>query len=151
VTLAVFVRGRCSMVDMLIYMIAQVLAAVAAAGEVFALRGAAPNTPPAREIFATLGVELLWTFALAYVVLNSATAKATSGNSFYGLAIGFTVLSGAIAVGDISGGVFNPAVAVGITVMGLSSLEYIWIYLVANLIAGAFAGIVFKIINPNDP
>ncbi|MBV8384910.1 MAG: aquaporin, partial [Planctomycetaceae bacterium] len=91
-----------------------------------------------------------FTFALAYVVLNVATAKGTAGNSNYGLAIGFTVLTGAFAVGDISGGAFNPAVAVGITAMGLSAAKNLWIYLVADLAGGAAAGLVFRLLNPGD-
>ena len=86
-----------------------------------------------------------------YVVLNTATAKGTSGNSFYGLAIGFTVMTGAFAVGGISGGAFNPAVAVGISLMGLSAWSNIWIFLSANFLAGAVAGLAFKYLNPTDP
>ena len=97
-----------------------------------------------------LVAEFLFTFALAYVVLNVATAKGTSGNSFYGLVIGFTVLTGAYAVGPISGGAFNPAVAVGITVMGLSRVANIWIFLVANFAGGAVAALVFRAVNPDD-
>ena len=92
--------------------------------------------------------EFLFTFALVYVVLNAATADATSGNSFYGLAIGLTVMTGAFAVGDISGGAFNPAVAVGICLMGISSWSNIWIYLVPDFIAGALAAYVFCAITP---
>src|SRR5262245_65403367 len=98
----------------------------------------------------TMVAEFLFTFALAWVILNVATAKGTSGNSFYGLAIGFTVLTGAFAVGDISGGVFNPAVAVGISVLGLSSWSNIWLYFVADLAAGAAAAAMFKLCNPTD-
>lgn len=94
--------------------------------------------------------EFLFTFALVYVVLNVATSKGTSGNSFYGFAIGFTVLVGAFAVGDISGGAFNPAVAVGITSMGLSSWSNIWIYLISNLLGGTAAGFVFKALSTSD-
>jgi aquaporin Z len=97
-----------------------------------------------------LVAEFLYTFALCYVVLNVATAKGTQGNSFYGLAIGFTVLVGAFAVGPISGGAFNPAVAVGITVLGLSTVSNIWIFLVANFAAGAAAGLAYKALNPDD-
>ena len=79
-----------------------------------------------------------------------ATAKGTSGNSFYGLAIGFTVLAGAYSVGGISGGAFNPAVAVGITVMGASAVANIWIFLAANFAAGAVAGLAFKALHPDD-
>jgi aquaporin Z len=99
------------------------------------------------KIIPALLAEFLFTFALCYVVLNVATADATTGNSFYGLAIGFTVLTGAYAVGPISGGAFNPAVAVGITVMGLSSMANIWIYLVANFAGAALAAGVFQFIN----
>jgi len=87
---------------------------------------------------------------LVYVVLNTATAKGTSGNSFYGLAIGFTVMTGAFAVGGISGGAFNPAVAVGISLMGLVAWQNIWVFLAANFLAGAAAGLTFKALNPTD-
>ena len=86
----------------------------------------------------------LFTFALAYVVLNVATTAGTSGNSYYGLAIGFTVLVGAYAVGGVSGGAFNPAVAVGITLMGLSAPADLWIFLVADFLGGAAAAAVFR-------
>jgi len=85
-----------------------------------------------------------------YVVLNVATAKGTSGNSFYGLAIGFTVLVGAFSVGNISGGAFNPAVAVGISVMRLSSWPNLWIYLLAEFTGGAVAAGAFKALSPAD-
>ena len=94
--------------------------------------------------------EFLFTFALAYVVLNVATAKANAGNSFYGLAIGFTVLTGAFAVGSISGGAFNPAVAIGAGAMGLFHLPSIWIHIVADLAGGLVAGLAFVFLNPTD-
>jgi aquaporin Z len=94
--------------------------------------------------------EFFGTFALVYVVLNVATAKGTEGNSFYGLAIGFTVLACAFAFGGYSGGAFNPAVALGLTIMGLISGANLWIPLVACLAAGAAAAMVFKFLNPED-
>jgi aquaporin Z len=150
VTLAVWIRGRCKTADVGPYIAAQVAGAALAAVTTAFLRPDAvvdvmvPNVPRA------LVAEALFTFALAYVVLNVATAKANAGNSFYGLAIGFTVLTGAFAVGDISGGAFNPAVAVGITMMGLSAWSNIWIYLVACFGGAAAAGVVFKMLNPAD-
>ena len=83
-------------------------------------------------------------------MLNVATAKGTAGNSFYGLAIGMTVMTGAFAVGGISGGAFNPAVAIGVTIMGLSAWSNIWIFLVANFLGGAVAALTFKFVNPGD-
>ena len=104
-------------------------------------------TPIAPNVGPALLAEFLFTFALVYVVLNAATAEGTSGNSFYGLAIGMTVMTGAFAVGDISGGAFNPAVALGICILGISTWANIWIYLLADLAAAVLAAIVFQLIN----
>lgn len=151
VTLAVSVRGRHPWAEVVPYWIAQVVGAVAAAMAAKYLTGgvAVPAAPPA-DIPKALLAEFLFTFALAYVVLNSATAKATSGNSFYGLAIGFTVLAGAFAVGSISGGAFNPAVAVGASVMGLIHMPSVWVHVVADLAGGVVAGLTFLYLNPDD-
>ena len=105
-------------------------------------------TPIAPHVGPALLAEFLFTFALVYVVLNAATAEGTSGNSFYGLAIGMTVMTGAFAVGDISGGAFNPAVALGICILGISNWANIWIYLLADFAAAVLAAIVFQLINP---
>jgi aquaporin Z len=83
------------------------------------------------------------------VVLNCATAKGT-GQLFYGLAIGMTVMVGAFSVGSISGGAFNPAVAVGIGLMKLVELSQIWIHIVADLVGGLIAALAFKVLNPDD-
>ena len=86
-------------------------------------------------------VEVLITFALCYVVLNVATSKDQPGNGFFGLAIGFTVVAaGAFAVGGISGGVFNPAVALGGATAGLFAWSTIWSLVVVELAAGIAAG-----------
>jgi aquaporin Z len=151
VTLAVWIRGKCPISDVPAYMIAQVLGAVAAAFVVLYLKGESPVKAGPVDPMRALLAEFLFTFALAYVVLNVATSKATAGNSNYGLAIGFTVLSGAFAVGPISGGAFNPAVGVGISVMGLAPWANIWIYLVGCFAGGAAAGFAFKALNPDDP
>ena len=129
-------------------MISQTVGALVAAFAVKFLKGGAAVTPLQPATLPALLAEFLFTFALVYVVLNTATAKGTSGNSFYGLAIGFTVLVGAFSVGNISGGAFNPAVAVGISCMGLSPWTNIWIYLVADFVGGAAAAGVFKAVNP---
>lgn len=149
VTLALTVRGRHPKAEVVPYWVAQVIGAVAAAAVAVFLRKQGAAEPPADVAKAALA-EFLFTFALAYVVLNAATAKGTAGNSFYGLAIGFTVLTGAFAVGDISGGAFNPAVAIGAGVMGAINLSSIYIHIVADLLGGLAAGAVFKFLNPED-
>ncbi|MGH7790863.1 MAG: MIP/aquaporin family protein [Thermodesulfobacteriota bacterium] len=150
VTLAVWMRGRCASIDVPGYMIAQVVGAIIAALIVLFVKGNPTVQAGTPSIVPALIAEFLYTFALCYVVLNVATSKNTSGNSFYGLAIGFTVLIGAYSVGAISGGAFNPAVAVGITVMGLSSVSNIWIFLVANFLGGTVAALVFNSLNADD-
>jgi aquaporin Z len=150
VTLGVWLRGKCEAKDAAPYMIAQIVAGLLAAVVVRFLKSGIAIAPMQPATVPALLAEFLFTFALVYVVLNAATAKGTSGNSFYGLAIGFTVMVGAFSVGNISGGAFNPAVAVGISVMGLSSWSNIWIYLVADFAGGAVAAGAFKALNPGD-
>lgn len=156
VTLAVFMRGRLEARHVAPYMGAQVLGAFAASAIVHLMldRAFAPAPGGDGNLPAVLLAEFLFTFALALVVLNSATAKGTEGNSFYGLAIGFTVMVGAFAAGPISGGAFNPAVGLGPILWGAlaadGSLTHLWIYLVAPLAGGAVAALVFKYQNPGD-
>ena len=150
VTLAVWLRGRCATADVLPYWIAQILGALLASAVVLFLKGDTVATPADLKGAPALLAEFIGTFALAYVVLNVATAKATAGNSNYGLAIGFTVMVMAFALGGVSGGAFNPAVATGITVMHLAKTANLWIYLLGNFGGGALAALVFKFVNPDD-
>ena len=150
VTVAAWLRGRCSQAEVPGYIGSQIGAGIVAALVVLGLKGDPTVSAKDIAVFPALIAELVGTFALAYVVLNVATAKGTSGNSFYGLAIGFTVTTMAFALGPVSGGAFNPAVAIGITVMKLAKVSNLWIYLVANLGAGALAATVFRFINPDD-
>jgi aquaporin Z len=103
-----------------------------------------------RDLLAAVIAELLITFALAYVVLNVATSKDHPNNSFYGLAIGLTVFVGAVAVGNISGGAFNPAVGLAVCVAGIASWSMLTVYVLATLAGGAAAAFVFRWLNPDD-
>lgn len=144
VTLAVFIRGKCPLADVAPYMIAQCLAAAGAGAAVIYLKTDETVVPLALAVGPALIAEFLFTFALCYVVLNTATAKANSGNSYFGLAIGFTVLAGAFAVGSVSGGAFNPAVAVGLGVMGLVEWADLWIHLISEIAGAVVAAFTFK-------
>jgi aquaporin Z len=151
VSLGVFLRGRCTSTEFATYLVTQVVAAIAASYTVGFFKGGLPDPPTSSLAIPQVFVaEFLFTFALVWVVLHSATAKGTTGNSNYGLAIGFTVLAGAYAVGRVSGGVFNPAVAVGVCLMQLQVWQSIWIYLVAQFLAGAAAALLFRIVQPDD-
>ena len=151
VTLAVWIRGKIATREVIPYVLVQLIAGLAAAmlvnydnGNQVAVTAADPV-----HLKAVLN-ELLFTFMLCWVVLNTATSKKTEGNSFYGLAIGFTVVVGAFAGGGISGGAYNPAVALGVTLMGLSTWSHIWIFLTANLAGGAIAALAYRFINPEE-
>jgi aquaporin Z len=152
VTMAALVRGRIGAGEAVGYWIAQLVAGVLAALVVGAVisPGEAATLRLSGHVTGAFVAELLFTFALAYVVLNVATSKDHPSNSFYGLAIGFTVLAGVVAVGGTSGGALNPAVALGGAVMGMFAWPTLWIYLVAELMAGAAAGLAFRALNPND-
>ena len=144
VTLAVWLRGKCDAKDVVPYWIAQLAAGVVAALIVVAIFSRPLLGAALHPTKASLVVEFLFTFALAWVVLNTATARGTAGNSFYGLAIGFTVLAGVVAVGGVSGGAFNPAVGLGVFIMGLEKLHQLGVYLAADLLGGAAAALAFK-------
>ena len=148
VTLAVLIRGRIKISDALVYIGSQLAGAVAAA----LIVGVFKEFPAAMTIETTkaLVAEVLGTFALAYVVLNVATTKASEGNSYFGLAIGFTVLAMAYCFGPFSGGAFNPAVAIGASVMKAFEWSNIWIYLVGCFGGAALAALVFIINNPGE-
>ena len=129
----------------------------AAAAEIVAAKtvvAAAPAaTACASSVLPVILAEFLFTFALVYVVLNVATAKRNANTGFYGLAIGFTVVVGAIAVGGISGGAFNPAVAFGVALVGKAGpLTFctIWQHLAGEIVAAVAAGFLFRFLNPDD-
>lgn len=150
VTLAIFIRGRCEAKQVIPYWIVQVLACFAASFVAVFLVGKSGTPMEIKNVPVAFVAEFLFTFALAFVILNSATSKDTAGNSFYGLAIGMTVMAGAFAVGGISGGAFNPAVAIGLAVMKLVNFADIWIHIVAEFAAAIGAAVTFKFLNPTD-
>jgi aquaporin Z len=150
VTLAVFLRGKCATKDVVPYWLAQFLAGLAAALIVTYLFAGKPAAPALHGTVPSIIVEFLFTFALGWVVLNTATHKSTAGNSFYGLAIGMTVMTGAVAVGGVSGGAFNPAVGLGVFTMGLESAKQVALYLVSDLAGGAVAALTYKFIHGAD-
>ena len=156
VSVAVFLRGKLDAGDVLPYVAAQVVGAVLASLAVLAVGGETFAPAPAADagFVAVLLAEALVTFALVLVILNVATHPATEGNSYYGLAIGFTVTAGAYAVGPVSGGAFNPAVGLGPalvdTLAGDGSLVSSWIYLVWPILGGAAAVPLFRMQLPDE-
>lgn len=153
ITLAILLRGGMNKADVIPYMAAQILGAWLAAESVLLITGSTFAPVPGADVGAgaALLAEILFTFALALVILNVATAESTAGNSYFGLAIGFTVMAGAYAVGPISGGAFNPAVGIGPTLVdamaGGGSLGSLWLYLVGPVLGAAASVPVFGLQN----
>ena len=149
VSTAVFLRGRMAANELAAYVLTHLVAAVIA-GFVVRYVGGRQVHAEVASAGKMLIAEFLFTFALVWVVLHVATARGTDGNSFYGLAIGFTVVAGAFAVGGISGGAFNPAVALGAMVTGLFEWSNIWIYLLADFLGAAAAAYAFLYVLPAE-
>lgn len=151
VSLAVLMRGAMGVADFVAYVVAQLIGGALGALLALAVWPAAEAAVEfAPGVGAAFVVELVVTFILAFVVLNVATSKDHPNNSFYGLAIGGTVTAGAIAVGGISGGGFNPAVALGLAIHGEFAWSNIWLYALAPLIGGALAALAFRLLNSHD-
>jgi len=156
VTLGVRLTGRdhISSFHACMYVVVQVaggffgsVIAYAATGETFLV---APTT----GYGVALMLEFFYTFALVSVMLNCATTKSQNANSFFGLAIGFTVLAAAYSSGGLSGGAFNPAVATGPTILNgivnKGTFKYLWVYWLADLVGATCAAVVFRLTNPSE-
>ena len=146
VTVAIYLRGSCEKSDIAPYIASQMAAATMAAviaSEVF-MPGESGGEEMVMEAVPALAAELVFTFALAYVILNVATSESTEGNGYYGAAIALVVLAGALTVGSISGASFNPAVSVSLIVaVGLGVADS-WIHFAPQIAGGALAAFVFK-------
>lgn len=151
VSLAAVVRGALPVIQWFPYALFQILGGITAAFLVNAIAGGKLETIGQYPLSNVIIAEFLFTFALCYVVLHTATAPRTNGNSYYGLAIGGTVLAGAIAVGGICLAAFNPAVAISTIILGAVCCPKIaLITAVVNLLAGFIAGIVYRMTSPKE-
>ena len=155
VTLAVLVRRRIGLRDAAAYWTVQLGSGLLAAVLVRTvvdpaeLATTATSTLTGHILVAAFALQLLFTFALCYVVLNVATSTRRSGSAVHGIAIGFIVASGALAVGAICGDVFGPADTVWTAVIGVFTWPTLWVYLLSQVVGGAAAGVVFLVLDPD--
>ncbi|MDQ3015415.1 MAG: aquaporin [Bacteroidota bacterium] len=150
VSLACYLRGKLKAGDLLPFIVAQCLGGVLAvmlSGFFLESIGTAAPAPKELNIVPALIAEVLGTIAVVYVYLNVYTAQRTAGNSYYGLAIGFVLMACLYVFGNISGGAFNPAIALGMTMADYTSWSSIWVFLVANFGGGALAAFLFQYVN----
>ena len=152
VSIAMIFRGLLTTKEAINYIVSQLAGAFLAAFFIQWLAGSVMEVEPSNtaSVLQILTVEFLFTFALVLVILNVATNPKTEGNSYYGLAIGFTVMAGAFAGGGISGGAYNPAVGTGPilvdTIMGEgNTLSNFWYYLVGPIVGAVTAAYVYKL------
>ena len=145
VTISIYMRGACDKSEVAPYIASQVVAGVM--GAMVASNVLMPDGevgPLVMDTGPAFGAELMFTFALAYVILNVATSESTDGNGYYGAAIAFVVLAGALTVGSISGASFNPAVTASLISAGVMGAADSWVHLVPQLIGGVLAALVFN-------
>ena len=144
VTVSIYLRGACEKDEVLPYIASQVIAAVSAAIVVENLLFPDAVVPGFELGNDAVVAELLFTFALAYVILNVATTESTSGNGYYGAAIALVVLAGAITVGSISLASFNPAVTSALIVSGKLTIADSWMHFVPQFVGAVLATYVYK-------
>lgn len=151
VSVGVWLRGAIGVVDLVVYIVSQAIGAALAALLSFVIwpKADAP-VPFDLGLGAAFLAEAVGTFVLVFVVLNVATSKDHPNNSFYGLAIGSAVFIGAVGLGGISGGGFNPAVALGLSITGAFDWSAYWMYLVAPIVGAAIAAVIFRVLNTHD-
>ncbi|HEX5435589.1 MAG TPA: aquaporin [Gemmatimonadaceae bacterium] len=154
ISLGVALRGKLSFGEMIAYWITQCVGAICA-GLIGWLLVGHPSAPGVGAftgigIVRALVAEFVFSFALVLTVLTTATSARTAGNSYFGLAIGFTVGAGVFAVGALTGAAFNSAVGLGVCFFGLSAWANFWVYIVANLVGGIVAAGAFRIMSPED-
>lgn len=153
VSLAFFLRGTTSWDSLLLYWVFQMIGAFGGAllGALIGGRTAVPGKGEDYYLLQAFLAELVFTALIAYTYLATRTNSKVEGNSYYGLAIGLCVLVGNYCVAHISGAVFNPAVAVSLSLVhGIGKIAYmLWICLAQA--AGGFAGaLLFYIIAPDE-
>jgi len=153
ITLAIRLRGKVLTHELAVYWVSQVLGGILGAvlGGVIAGNFSNIGVGEGFSLSQAILAEIVFTFILCFVVLGVATSSKSDGNDYYGLAIGLVVLSGAYTVGPISGGAFNPGVALGLCIAkGFDNFSYVISVVIANLIGGALASGCFYLTAPDQ-
>ena len=151
VSFGLFLRRIIPFRTMLFYWITQLLAGSLAFVFAFLIGARISGIHPGAGVYwqSAVAAEIVFATALVLVVLNVAATKETAGNSYYGIAIGFTVSAGAFVVGPISGAAFNPAVGfsatLGAVLFSHGTWSDLWIYIVGPLAGAIVAAAVHRL------
>ena len=154
VSLAMLINNQIELKEFSFYLASQLLGSLVATYFIMLLGNDFNVVSNTNDISSFFVAEILFTFLLVFVILNVALNKNLKGNQFYGLAIGLTVTAGAFAVGNISGGVFNPAVSFGPSLFSfidpqvvgtnVSSSDFFIYYLISGIIGSVIASYLYK-------
>jgi aquaporin Z len=150
VSLALLLQGRLHRDELPGYLFAQFCGAALAAIMGGFLLTFHTNAEVVVRTNHTLGVltgEFLGSFAFIYVYLHVILPEKTRGNAYYGLVIGLTLTALMSMFNEVSGAIFNPAVAVGLSISGKLAWSDLWMYFITNLLGAAVAGTVFTLVS----
>lgn len=150
-------RGLLSFGDACLYILGQIGGGFCAALSYWFLFGQTFTISPVGQytVVSAMVVESLYTMALCYVVLNVTTTRKQDGSNYFGLAIGFTIVSAALAIGGISGCVLNPAVALGCSLVagmhgGSAAFAYTGMYFCVPFAGALLADFAFYVVQKRD-
>jgi len=155
VTISIWIRGSCDKADVAPYIATQIIAGSLGgllSGYIYTGEYTRDSLESSSLLsdnlyYEVLLAEFLFTFALALVILNVATSDDTSGNQYYGAAIALVVFAGAITVGNVSMGSFNPAVTTSLITVGELKIGQSWMHFIPQIIGGILASYTFRGIN----
>ena len=153
ITLGVWLSGRMSGKDAIMYMVFQVIGAIIGSAVLFALVSAGTHNGPTETgsnsfadecMLQAFVAELVFTFIFVLVVLGTTDSKKGAGN-LAGLAIGLTLVLIHIVCIPITGTSVNPARSIGPAIFeGGRALSQLWLFIVAPLAGGAAAALAWK-------
>ncbi|BDC35008.1 aquaporin [Candidatus Dependentiae bacterium Noda2021] len=154
-SLAATIRGLLDKRELISYWVWQLVGAVLGFMVVHHLVGVDFVLPVNPELnwYGAAAVELLFTFAFAWVWLTILSSSPYEGNQIFGLVIGLTLTAIVFL-----GGTYNPILALGSIIVGLlkGSLAtkalggYIGAFIVAPLVGAALAAYVYRYLNEDD-
>lgn len=150
VSIAVLVSGKISVKDFIGYVVAQFLGAIAGAGLLMAIigkdMGLGANGLYNDSIGKSILIEIILTFVFVIAILG-VTSKPEFGN-VAGLVIGLTLTLVHIFGIFFTGTSVNPARSFGPALfMGGDALADVWVFIVAPLIGGVLAALVYKFLS----
>ena len=164
VSIGLWIGGRFDKKDLIPYIIAQVLGAIAGAGILyliasgkpgfeiggFAANGYAEHSPGGYTMMAALIAEVVLTFFFLLIILGATHSKAPAGLAGLAIGLGLTLIHlVSIPVTNTS---VNPArsTSQALFAEGGWALPQLWLFWVAPIAGAIIAGLVYKYMSPEE-